>query len=423
VSAGRPLAGARRLALALLCLLAAALAAGCGAEKGGGGGGGGREPIPIGAIADRTGPTAVTQTPFLHGIQAFVRKTNDAGGIGGRPIELMVEDEKYDVQAGLLAYKKLVNQERVEALAGSLNNSGFALSALKLIQRDKVPVIGSYSTPKEALTPFNPYFFATQCSYADQADVAVPYMAQKTGARQPRVAVIYLNVPSGEEWAALVKARVEKLGGTFLGATALPPTATEADAQVQRIAGQKPDFIALHGSSDTAVITLRSMQKLGMTKTPMIGIFATGSKNVYQAAPQATGQNFQTVNCFTPTDVKEPGTAAMVQAGRKYGFGKDVDNTNFVAGWVVGETLVAGLRKAGSSIDRQSILRGMEQVRDLDTAGLSPNVSFGPRDRAGIQVVRPYRYDYATKQLVAVGDYADYERYISNEYLPTGGGE
>jgi branched-chain amino acid transport system substrate-binding protein len=419
------MSGATRRAAALgaAVVVTAALAA-CGAEKGGGGGGGGGGssggPIEVGAIVDLTGPTAPVQTPFLHGIEAYVKRTNDAGGIGGRQIKILTEDEKYDVQAGLLGYKKLVNQDRVVALVGSLNNSSFQVAALKQVQRDRVPVVGAESTTKEALSTFNPYFFAMQCSYADQADVAVPYMAQKTRASAPKVAVISLDVSSGFEWANLVKERVQKAGGQFLGHFTIPPTATEADAQVQKVAAGKPDFIALHGSSDTAISVLKSMQKLGLTQTPMIGIFATGSTNVYQAAPRATASNFQTVNCYTPTDVKEPGTDEMVQAGRRYGYAKDVTNTNFVNGWVVGQTFVAGLKKAGSTIDRASITKGMEQVRDLDTGGLSPTVTFGPRDRSGINVVRPYRYDYGKQKLVAVGEYSDYEKYITNEYSPEG---
>lgn len=412
----------RAAALAATLALAVGGMAACGSSDndesaGEGGGGGGGEPVQVGAIVDLTGPTASVQMPFWHGIQAFVKQTNDAGGANGHQIELTVEDEKYEVQPALVAYKKLVTQDKVDALVGSLNQSSFQVAALKLLERDKVPVIGAQSTTLEALKTASPYFFAMQCSYVDQSDVAVPYMAEKTGVEAPRVAVVSLDVASGFEWADLIKARVEEDGGTFVGHYTLPPTATEADAAIQKVADQDVDYIALHGSSSTAIIVLKSMQKFGLDKMPMIGIFATGGANVYEAAPDAVAKNFETLNCYTSTDVEEPGTPDLIAAAKKYGFEEDVPNTNFVTGWVVGQALVAGIENAGDEISRESIIAGMEKVTDLDTGGLSAPVQFGPDRRTGVQLVRPYAFDYDINKVVAVGSYEDYAKYISNKFV------
>jgi ABC-type branched-subunit amino acid transport system substrate-binding protein len=415
---------ARTIGGGLALVLAVGVAA-CGADRndsGGGGGGGSAvkegvtaKDVKIGLIADLTGPTAAVQVPFTEGIKTQVEAANAAGGVNGRKITLLSEDEKYDVPTGLAAYKKLVSQTPALGIIG-LNNSSLQVAAIKQVEQNKVPVFGAEATTKQAINPFNPYFFAMQCSYADQADVAVPYMAQKTGAAKPKVATLALDVESGYEWGDLIKARVQKLGGTYLGHTAVPPTATEADAQIQKIAKQKPDFIALHGSSNTATIVLKAMQKFDV-KIPVIGIFATGGPAAYASVPPAVGNLFETVNCYTPSSIKAAGSQEMLDRAKQFGFEKSAGTTDFVNGYVVGQVLVDALKAAGKNPTRESFKKGLESLTDLDTGGLSENVTFGPNDHVGIQTVRPYAYDYATKTYKAVGEYADYKDDISNEYL------
>src|SRR3972149_4538451 len=52
-----------------------------------------KEPYKIGMSAARTGPAAVSYTPGSEGIRVYIEKINEAGGINGRPINLMIEDD------------------------------------------------------------------------------------------------------------------------------------------------------------------------------------------------------------------------------------------------------------------------------------------------------------------------------------------
>ena len=123
--------------------------------------------------------------PFTEGIKTQVEAINKAGGVNGRTIKLLMEDEKYEVPTGLAAYKKLVSQTPALGIIG-LNNSSLQVAAIKQVETNKVPVFGAEATTKQAINPFNDYFFAMQCSYADQADVAVPYMACRRPAPRRR---------------------------------------------------------------------------------------------------------------------------------------------------------------------------------------------------------------------------------------------
>jgi branched-chain amino acid transport system substrate-binding protein len=398
------------------CVAAAAVGvAACGSSAGGSGDSSG--PIKVGMIVAKTGPYASSNAPFLDGVQTAVDDANDHGAVDGREIELVVEDEKSDPKVGLVAYQKLVKREEVVGLVGSLDSSDLQVALLPRLVSDKVASIGSFSTTKNSMSPFNKYFFALQPSYADQADVAISWQMEATGKSSPRVASIILPISSGHEWEALVKKRVADAGGDYAGTFPLDPTATDADAQIQKIIAAKPDFIALHGSPTTAVVVLKSMAKFE-AMIPVVGIYAVGPRSTFESVPPEYGKLLHYVSAYTPKGVPAAGTADMEAAAKLSGNSDEVADANFVNGWVVGRTLVAGLRKAGKDVTRETLVEGMQQLTAFDTGGLSPVVSFGPEKRAGIQVNRPYGFDYAAKSFVAIGEYEDYKNAISNEYLP-----
>jgi branched-chain amino acid transport system substrate-binding protein len=408
------------VALLGACGSSSSNSAGGSGGSGGSSGSGGSGSITLGVISDQTGPTSATQLPFLHGIQTYINKTNAAGGVNGHKIVLDTCDEKYDVQAGLACYQKLVKQDKVAALVGSLNDSDVQSALVPKITQDQIPVIGAESTNQEALIPFNKYFFAMECPYPDQADVAVAYENKLTNTTAPKVASMTLSVSSGIEWSNLIKSRVTKEGGSLVGAFPIPPTATNADVVVQKIAALHPNWITVHGGPNISEILLKSMQKFGV-KIPVVGIFATGGHLPFQSVSPTYANLFHYVNCYTPADVSGPGTTQMLSDAKTSGFGAEAQtNDPFTNGYVVGMTTVAGLKNipSGTKVDSAAIVTGMEKVQNLDTMGLSPNVTFGPNLRVGVLGLRPYGYDAATKKIVAVGTYDTYKSALTGEWLP-----
>jgi ABC-type branched-subunit amino acid transport system substrate-binding protein len=389
-----------------------------GSTSGGGGKGGGT--VTLGVIADQTGPTAATQVPFLHGIQTAVNASNKAGGANGWTIKLDPCDEKYNVQNGLACYTKLVKQDKVAGLVGSLNDSDVQQALIAKLSADKIPVLGAESTNQSAIDPLNPWFFAMECAYTDQADVATGFMNKQTGTTAPKVAAMTLSVSSGIEWSKLIKARVEKAGGKMVGAYPIPPTSTNADAVVQKIAAAKPDWITVHGGPNISEILLKSMQKFGV-KIPVVGIFATGGHLPFQSVSPTYAKLFYYVNCYTPADVGGPGVQKMLTDAKASGFGKEAQtNDPFTNGYVVGLATVAAVKNlpSGSKVDGTAVMNAIQKVQNLDTQDLSPPVTFGPKLRVGVIGLRPYTWDAATKKIKAVGSYSDYNSQLTGEWMP-----
>ena len=422
---------APRYGIALTVAALSIAVAACGSDSGSGGDGGGgsaksggntatpregvtKTAIKYGMIYDQTGPQTVSQTPWAHGFLTQINKVNDAGGVNGRKIEILDEDDKGEVPVGIAAYKKLVSQTPVLGISG-INGSSIQEAALKSIEKDNMPLVGPQSTVKGGLVPLHKSIFYIVPPYSDQADVIMDYMAKRTGKAQPKVAIFRLTASSGIEVGGLITDRVKKAGGTVVADQEMDVTATSADAQAQKIVSAKPDWILVHSAPTQAVALLKAMQKLN-AKIPLISTFAAGGPPVYQALPKEFGDLYQYTAPTTPADVDVAGTKQLVADATKYGYTDEAGNSSFVIGYLSGMTVIEGLKKAGGDLNRESFIKALESIKDLNTGDISEPITYGPTDHAGLSATRPYKYDYATKKFQNVGEFADYSGAITNEY-------
>lgn len=369
--------------------------------------------ITWGVVTDVSGPTNATQVPWQEGLQAYIDQVNEAGGVHGRQIDLVVEDDQFDVALGQQAVERLTDFP-VFGMSG-INNSSLQVAVADQVRDGDIPVVGSISTTRDIVAPFNPSYFASWCSYADMADVAVPYMAEQTGADAPRVVAAALDVASGVEWTGEVSRVVESLGGEVL--EILQPTgAVDASAEAREIESFAPDFVAVHGSAPSAQSLLTAMAERGLSDTPTIGIANIAVASIWEdlaGIDQQMGENFQVVHCYTPPAAADAdANAELVAAAEEAGL---TTEAMFTGGWLVGTVVVEGLEAAGPDPTREAFIAGLEGTT-IDTGGLSAEVAYSADDHQAFQTTRPYRYDYDAGQLVPVGEFADYADLVTDAY-------
>ncbi|MBX3577383.1 MAG: ABC transporter substrate-binding protein [Rhizobiaceae bacterium] len=368
-----------------------------------------QDTITYGVVSDQSGPGVPNQLPYLRGIQTQFNKVNDAGGINGRKIVLLAEDDKFQVPLGIAAYKKLASNDDVIGISG-LTLSGTQVAALPLVAKDKIPVVGPDGTTDASLEPFQEYMFMLVPSYPVQAQVILGAMKDRVGKDKPKVADISVNVESGLGWQKLISETAEAAGTEYVGGVLMDATATSADAIVLKIQQMEPDFIAAHTTGGQANLILKSMEKFGLN-IPVMATYASGTPSAYAGLSPEIGAQWQFVHGITPPSVPTDGGKQMLADAEKYGFGKDAASSDFVVGYVAGQLVVQALTDAGENPTRETYHQALVALKDVDTNGLSPSVSFG-ESRMGINLARPYGYDYATQAFTAVGEWDAYRQYV-----------
>jgi branched-chain amino acid transport system substrate-binding protein len=379
--------------------------------------------INIGWVGDKSGPTVASQAPALHGLLSFIRKTNDAGGVNGKKINVIEKDDGFNVARELEAVKSVINDDKVVLVTGIGNSSGFA-AIIPVLNQSKVPGLVNQGTLKTNTWPFQPWLFQGNCNYGDQADVALAYTQTRAGIKDikgVKVGILGIEVASGQEWIETLKENVTKLGGIPVTQT-LPSALVSADVQIQTLQKEGVKVVLMHHGVSGGIAVLRSIAKFGLD-VPISGSYGVGQDLAYTTAPYEAAKNFVGVNCYTSAlyaKLTAKGKEAAA-AGKKYGYpDSEIVQANFALGWVNGMIIVEALKKIQGDVTPAAVKSALEKVSIPDTGGLAPPIKLSPKCHMAIQSVRPYTYNWSRKAQVPVGTFAQWQKFITNSQAAPG---
>ena len=141
--------------------------------------------IDWGVLMDLSGPTAAAQTIWVAGFQDYLRKVNEAGGINGRRVNVLAEDNRFNAAQDKIAYEKLVGQTPVIGISG-MGTSASQVALAPTIKSGKVPIVGTYTSTRALSEPVSPMVYNGFCGYRQMAQSGVGYFVDKLGLKAPR---------------------------------------------------------------------------------------------------------------------------------------------------------------------------------------------------------------------------------------------
>ena len=271
----------------LVAALAAAMAlaiAGCGsqaASSGGSAGSGGSakaEPIKVGAILSLTGSYATLGAPQKATIDMEVKRINDAGGINGRPVEVLIEDDGTDEAKAVAAATKLVEQDKVIALIGA-TGTGQSMAVRPVVDRAGIPQM-SMAGGNAITGTFDKLVFQTAWSNALVAPYELAYM-QKQGIK--KIGLISDTSGYGKDGVAVLTSLVGNYGMTIASNQTFNPGDADMTAQLTNIKNSGAEAVVTWSAGKEAATVVKNAKDLGLT-IPMYGShgnarqeFATGA--------------------------------------------------------------------------------------------------------------------------------------------------
>lgn len=225
-------------------------------------------PIVVGMYGSLTGDGASFGVSSREGTELAVDEVNTAGGLlGGRRIQLLVEDDQSLPEQATSAVTKLITQDRVIAVLGEVA-SRRSLAAAPVAQRYQVPMITPSST-NERVTAVGEYIFRVCFIDPFQGEVLAKFAYNDLKAR--RVAI--LRDTQQDYSVGLTDSIVRhftSLGGEVLDPVSYSTGDADFKAILTRVRGQKPDAIFATGYYPEAAIIVRQARELGLTM-PILG--------------------------------------------------------------------------------------------------------------------------------------------------------
>jgi branched-chain amino acid transport system substrate-binding protein len=218
-----------------------------------------REPVKIGVIIGLTGSAAVAGNDSYKAIQLATEEVNQAGGVLGRPITLIAEDDEGRPKSGVEAANKLADVDNVAACIGAYQSS-IALPVGRLLN-DKGVVWVTDATTNDLKT-VGPYCFDT-AGIAEQAVALVDFVkSDKPNAK--KLTGIFENNPIGQDRQKVSEKRAKELGLEWLPALLYTPGAADFRTELQGVVGLNADAILTDIYDNDAPIIQRQLVELGM---------------------------------------------------------------------------------------------------------------------------------------------------------------
>jgi len=361
-----------------IALLGAALAAGTVQAQ---------DTIKIGVITDRVGVSKPYSEPCTEGAIFGANEINKRGGILGKKIELLIEDDQSrpDISAALA--RKLVDQGAVFIMSMSLTPATQQQQTVTM--ETKTPQMTPMNSGDTLTTQLpNPYFWQTGPLGSIQI---ATLLAHARSNNLKRVALISDNSDLGQLLARFFRAGLEKSGIQVVAEEVVPRGATTAEPQMQKIRGANPDALFMAGVLTAEnVLILRAYRQFGL-KFPIHASYNL-SVPVYMSVGKGLMNGVTFVDAYDPD---KPEVKAFVSGYRKE-MGKDPFNLHGYG--YDGIMMVAEAIKKAGSTDKEKIREAMQSLTYKGVMGAKGmEYHFPDGKRAGFDpngmVVRVYEGD------------------------------
>jgi ABC-type branched-subunit amino acid transport system substrate-binding protein len=221
------------------------------------------QPMKMGILVSLTGVHAIFGETMLHCAQFAQKEINDRGGIEGRKLEFVIEDDETDPKIGIEKARKLIKRDKVDVIVGSIS------SAMR-------NAVGSVTTKEKKVYVYPTYYeggychdgvFITGAIPNQQVERFVPWIMENAGKTFYIAGSDYIWP---KETAKVVRALVEKAGGSILGEEYFPWNTPDYSSLVNRIASAKPAVMYSLLIGSDSVTFLKQFHNFGLKKTTRI---------------------------------------------------------------------------------------------------------------------------------------------------------
>jgi branched-chain amino acid transport system substrate-binding protein len=333
--------------------------------------------ILIGQTVGVSGQIAGPVKEMMAGANAYFAATNKNGGVNGRKIELRTLDDKFDPALAATNAETLINKEHVLALFQS-RGTPHTEAILPLLAAHKIPLIA----PSTGATIFhqttNRYLFNVRAKYQDEVVKAV---VQFSTIGIKKISLMYVDDSFGKDGLAGFEKAMAQQKLTPLSINKFERAKPDLDSVVATVVKAAPQGVVIVGSATSTSEIIKKLR----AQNPLIQLM-TLSNNSSQSFIDELGKLGQGVMM---SQIMPDASSLATGLGQEFKSMAQANGVNpsyaAMEGFVAAKVLVEGLKRAGRSLTRESLITGLESMRKVDLGGLV--LSYSERDHNGSEFV------------------------------------
>jgi len=334
--------------------------------------------IVIGTYTDLSGVTAMWGVNNSNAWRMAFDDANAAGGINGRKIKYIVEDNQYQVPRSVQAANKLINRDGVFMMVANggtpMNNATMPDQLAK-----GVPNVFPLTSARSMYEPLHHLKFGLASSYYDQMRAGVKLFVEQHHSKT--ICAMSQDTDFGRDVMAGAKDQLAAMDMKLAAETLHKPTDTDFSASVARLKDANCDLILVGGIVRDSVQIISAVRKTGWN-VEMLGQAASYDEAVAEV-PGGVTEGFYSMTpvLFVAASDSSPPVAKFAEEFKKQ-FGKE---PNFAAqiGYTGAQLVILALKNAGKDLTADSFVTGMESIKDWHDIFGSPAMSFSKTRHQG----------------------------------------
>jgi ABC-type branched-subunit amino acid transport system substrate-binding protein len=334
--------------------------------------------IKIGMANALSGPTAGLGQGIKAGSEAYFKKVNAAGGVNGRKITLVSEDDGYDPTRTATATEKLIKKDGVFALFGYVGTPT-SKAALSLVADHNIPFFAPFTGAEFLRSPLNKNVFNIRSSYFNEIELQVERLVTDAGVT--KIGLFYQEDTYGKVGKEGLQLALQKRKMSIAGEGHYLRNTEDVDAGLATLLQAKPEAVLMVGTYKACAALVQKAHAAGF-KPKFFNLSFVGTSNFIKAAGEDAEGVYITQVVPSPFNETIP-IVKQYQADMKAAGISDFDYTSF-EGYIDAVALVEGLKKAGPDLTRASFLAALEKM-SVNLGGL--DIAFGPQDHQGLNTV------------------------------------
>jgi len=358
----------------------------------------------IGLTGALTGPPSSTYAPAVEALRLYIDRVNAAGGVNGRQIRLVIQDDSAEPSKAAANVKKLITQDNAVLLINATLSTTYA-PVVAEAKRAGVPLLfASGVCPKDVYPPADPLQFCTT-AYAANYDSRATLAFVKETAKEPvRLGLVAMAIPLSRAEMDYAEQQAPGAGMTVVDKEVVPPPTPDYTPFATKLKDANANWVFSWAPWVTQVRTFEALRRLGwdgdyitwghleaegeLARLKDPKLYVTGANALFQE------------NLPVMREIAD----AVTKANSKY------PANQMAEGWIAGMVIEAALKGAGWPADAAKIRAAMETVK-VDTKGLRGGPIEWTKDNhfRTRQYYRVYRWDTARSAIVQAKDWMAYD--------------
>lgn len=338
-------------------------------------------PYKFGVLSSSTGPYASLGTPVRQTIELEAKRLNDAGGIDGHPVQLIIQDDETDPSKGVIAFKKILDEKPIAQLGPVFSSTALAIIPLEV--QAGIPAIHTAADPAQ-VNPVRKNVFMDAPSAEVMAASLASYMQKQ---KISKIAILHDQSAYGGAGPTAFKKVGSKYGVDVIEDEIYNTPDTDMTAQLTKIKNNgQVQALMMWGSGPAPVIIAKEFKSLGF-KIPLLfsAAEADGPGFIQPAGPAAEGvvmntNKLQVADYLLPNDPSKKLLSDFIPA-YKQAVGKDPNEFSANA-YDAFHMMVQAIKNAKSTEPAKIV----DAIEHLKFDGADGSYAYSPTDHAGMQI-------------------------------------